>query len=1009
MKTIRTNLLVVGALALIGAQHAMATTVTTPSDGDIFIGFRATSGQGAATSYLVNIGSDSTFNAASSGATSVGNLNADLTAIFGSNWSSRSDVLWGVFGARNNVNPTVYGTRAQAPFGTVAPTYPTLDLTARSGTTSQIVSVISAYSGLDATANNPKAATQNNSTAASSYAAQVGTAGTTDFGSLSGWTSIEDSFGAGAASSALDFFRFAFVSGSNAVQRLGTFSISTAGALTFTTKTVAVQNANVSVQENAGSASVTFTRSGDASIPFTATYSVTAGTALAGTDYTVPSTLTVGFLAGDLTKTVTIPVINRPGYFGTRSFNVSLVSATGGLQVGAAASTAVAISDVDPSVPAGAIDFASPFITASRGATSVTINLARSGGVPATSAVVTASAGVTGSATATFGVGINTSSVTLAVPANTSITGTQFTVSLSGFTAGASAGTTNPTATVILPGIETSPPSLTVTSPIATAAVIGNTIAGNVTITGQADDDIGVSAVLVKVNNGPFTPLSLSPPALLPGNKQNFSQSLTGVLDVINGLNTVTVRAIDSSGNTTDIVRNVRYTAKHNIAVTATGNVAAVTFVGALADPVSPLNPGAYTIGNLYTITAPQFDTGTAVPTDASKVFSYWTVGSSVTHISTRALSFVATTDLITNPSIVAHYVTNPFAANVISGTYAGLVTNNSGYASSNATNGFITATVTAKGALTGSIKINGGLLTFVSGNVANDGSVLFGVSPVLPYARFVSAGTGLTVTLQFDFANKQLNGTLYSAVNVSTITARLQASSTAASYTLHAPKSSVPAGNAFPQGDSIGNFSVTSAGVVSGSLTLADTKIASFSSFVSSAGTFPVYVSPYGAVAGTTAGSFSGLVTIAANATGDLSATVKWFRPAAATGLSTYPSGWPTGVTVSIAGGVYNSAASPLYTGAGAGNNATFDGTGTAFAGTTKVVDVSGVTFTKHTATDKSFTIVSTAVPYVSGTINGYLYKGVVIQNGATPGVYGYFSTGTTTAAGAQGLFTLH
>lgn len=673
---------------------------------------------------------------------------------------------------------------------------------------------------------------------------------------------------------------------------------------------------------------------------------------------------------------------------------------------------------IDTPADLSKIDFAAPVVTAARGAASVSINLVRTGGTAAVSATVTATSGtatVTGSTVASFGANQNSTGITLTVPVNTAISGKQFTITLSG----ANVGTSYSTATVILPGIETGLPYLSVTAPLATASITGSTAAGNLSVVGSTNDDMGISTVLVKVNNGAFKALTLTSTT---GNIKTFNQLLSGVLDIVNGLNTVTIRAVDTSGNTADIVRHVRYTAKGNLTFAATGTTySPITGVGGLlVGALAPSTAGAYQVGNLYTVTAKQFDVvAPAVPTDSSKVFSGWLVGNNPTLIPGLALTFTMTTDLLANPTITAVYVPSPFVSSVIGGTYTGLVTNNAGYASTNATNGYITVTLSSKGALTGSIKLNGLLLTLVSGSLANDGTVLFGATPALqvPYARFTTSP--VIVTLKFDFATKTLSGFVYDTTNVSSISAALSAgSATAGTYTFTLPTASASALTAagltrttFPQGSSIGTVTVNAAGVVTVSMTTADTKLPTQSTFLRADGTFPLYVSPYGATA-VTAGSLSGVVTIGAVAGAQLSApTIKWFRPASVfTASGSYAAGWPNGVSVALTGAVYSSAASPLYTGAAVGNTASFYlDASSSTADLTNVVDVAGSVFTMHTTgtlTVKPLFTAATGV--VSGTRGTFPFKGVIIQGGTTPGVYGYYSTGTTTAAGKQGFFKL-
>ena len=61
------------------------------------------------------------------------------------------------------------------------------------------------------------------------------TSGVSDFGSTSGWDSIEGDFGAGASGTVLDIFRIA----KSGVTFFGTLTISSSGVITFTLPTVA--------------------------------------------------------------------------------------------------------------------------------------------------------------------------------------------------------------------------------------------------------------------------------------------------------------------------------------------------------------------------------------------------------------------------------------------------------------------------------------------------------------------------------------------------------------------------------------------------------------------------------------------------------------------------------------------------------------------------------------------------------------------------------------------------
>jgi len=229
----------VGLMAALIASPSVLTaaTVANPTSSDIFLGFRASGGTGASTSYVVNLGQYSQFSGATSGSTislsGIGDIGADLAATFGANWNTRQDLFWGVFGVGSSASATVYTSREQSPPGTASEPWPLLNSTTRASTYSQINSVINSiggYRGSESTANSTVGVLQTNSGQASSYNYQVATAGTTDFGSVSQWSSIEGDFGSGVAGTSLDLFRI----NASSVTNPGSFSISSSGALSFT-------------------------------------------------------------------------------------------------------------------------------------------------------------------------------------------------------------------------------------------------------------------------------------------------------------------------------------------------------------------------------------------------------------------------------------------------------------------------------------------------------------------------------------------------------------------------------------------------------------------------------------------------------------------------------------------------------------------------------------------------------------------------------------------------------
>lgn len=112
--------------SLAGVLTTTASAVLPYADGDLILGFRATGGTGSSTNLLVNIGSAATFRDATTQFTlSLGNLDADLDAIFGTTWDSRSDVNWSVSGTQFTAgngfgNRTLFATREQGfPLGPI--------------------------------------------------------------------------------------------------------------------------------------------------------------------------------------------------------------------------------------------------------------------------------------------------------------------------------------------------------------------------------------------------------------------------------------------------------------------------------------------------------------------------------------------------------------------------------------------------------------------------------------------------------------------------------------------------------------------------------------------------------------------------------------------------------------------------------------------------------------------------------------------------------------------------
>ncbi len=97
--------------------------------------------------------------------------------------------------------------------------------------------------------------------------------------------------------------------------------------------------------EAAGSVLVTVTRSGGSDGAVSVSFATSDGTALAGVDYTATAVV-LSWVAGDAAdQHVSIPILNRPGAQGDRSFGVTLSAPTGGATLGPLSNAVVTISD----------------------------------------------------------------------------------------------------------------------------------------------------------------------------------------------------------------------------------------------------------------------------------------------------------------------------------------------------------------------------------------------------------------------------------------------------------------------------------------------------------------------------------------------------------------------------------------------------------------------------------------------------------------------------------------
>lgn len=240
------SLLSLGTLAA-SVLSSVAQVVPDPIANDIFLGFRIA---GQPDGYLVRLGNyTSYFRNVAEGTTvsiPVNGINADLTAKFGASWSTNTNAYWGIFGSSlAGEGPLLFASRERVTPSNASEAWPTMTQAKRNivgGSVAAVIQNIGGYRSRQATANNPVGTFQPAPDASgngneSNYIYQ--TTPNIDFSSESGW-SIEGNFALGASSTVLDLYRV----GSESTLRVGYFTITSAGVVSFTRQTVVTPPAN---------------------------------------------------------------------------------------------------------------------------------------------------------------------------------------------------------------------------------------------------------------------------------------------------------------------------------------------------------------------------------------------------------------------------------------------------------------------------------------------------------------------------------------------------------------------------------------------------------------------------------------------------------------------------------------------------------------------------------------------------------------------------------------------
>ena len=216
---------------------------------------------------------------------------------------------------------------------------------------------------------------------------------------------------------------------------------------------------SISVDEDAGVASLTVTRTSGSVGAVTVNYSAVSGTASGGSDFAVSAGF-LEFADGETTQTLNISILNDTIIEGNEQFTVVLSDATGGASVDTGTATAtVTIVDDEVAVP-GEFNLNVASISIDEDAGNLTLTVNRSEGSDGIVSVKYTVAGVTASPgsdytdtsdTLVFQDGDAAKNIVVPILDDTIFEGNEtFTVTLSDPTGGATVGTTNQTVVTIV-------------------------------------------------------------------------------------------------------------------------------------------------------------------------------------------------------------------------------------------------------------------------------------------------------------------------------------------------------------------------------------------------------------------------------------------------------------------------------------------------------------------------------------------------------------------------------
>ena len=174
---------------------------------------------------------------------------------------------------------------------------------------------------------------------------------------------------------------FTSTSGSNGTGCAMVDNQLTCAGVTVTAPTVQFSSSTYSVNENAGTVTLTITKTGTTALSATVNYSTSDGTATQPGDYTATSG-SVTFLPSETSKDITVPITNDSTFESSESFTVTL-SAPTNATLGSPSTATVTIND-DDSLPLVQFSAANYNVGEAAGTVTITVTKTGSTAVPCT-------------------------------------------------------------------------------------------------------------------------------------------------------------------------------------------------------------------------------------------------------------------------------------------------------------------------------------------------------------------------------------------------------------------------------------------------------------------------------------------------------------------------------------------------------------------------------------------------------------------------------------------------